>query len=578
MKLKNQFLRLFALLGLSMAATSAWAVTETVPLSLQGNATSGFFVNLPNPSTNSSTKITATLTVPEGVKSFKVYDNGGVNGLSSPYSCNDRSCSVRLVVTPQAGDFLHLSGSVTGSHLYLVVDAGSEPLNITNTQPAIYAKSTATDLKAWTYNEPMQIEFWEDDKAGGKNLDLTIDVALDIGPSGSGGYSFTDGIDYLEMHASKTESKVNKTTTLTSPAGTMMYVTFDDVLAEGDTVAVLNGESNSTDTLLKVTKTTNNDVVYVSSNKATICVNTNDNGLDNILRAYARVLTKNAASTAGVDFYKNEATGYTVAKISDIEEGTVSIPNAISVNAIEYDRVFTAGTPSTIVLPFSLPSGATTNAKFYTLRKVVQEENECKWKATMKWIGNGVLPSANTPYAVIVPSGTELTFNLNGGQASFQTGTIADQTDSTGNWKFKGTYQYKTWTSNDPELTDGLAYGFNGDKDNGIPVGKFVRIGDESYAVPMRAYIRKVDENVRLVTPQSQGNAHPMARSVSSIDLPESIDVEFVDDADKPMAIGRMNTVTGAIKIDRWFDLKGRSTNHKPTTKGAFFNKKGIAK
>ena len=53
---------------------------------------------------------------------------------------------------------------------------------------------------------------------------------------------------------------------------------------------------------------------------------------------------------------------------------------------------------------------------------------------------------------------------------------------------------------------------------------------------------------------------------------------ELVDEDDKPMAIGRLNTVTGAIQINRWIDLKGRSTNHKPTTKGVFFNKRGIAK
>ena len=88
----------------------------------------------------------------------------------------------------------------------------------------------------------------------------------------------------------------------------------------------------------------------------------------------------------------------------------------------------------------------------------------------------------------------------------------------------------------------------------------------------MRAYVRKVNADVRLSRPLAKGE-------VSSIeDLPESIDVEFVDEGEKPMAIGRMNTVTGAIKINRWIDLKGRSTNHKPTTKGVFFNKKGIAK
>ena len=53
---------------------------------------------------------------------------------------------------------------------------------------------------------------------------------------------------------------------------------------------------------------------------------------------------------------------------------------------------------------------------------------------------------------------------------------------------------------------------------------------------------------------------------------------ELVDEDDKPMAIGRLNTVTGAIQINRWIDLNGRSTNHKPTTKGVFFNKRGIAK
>ena len=82
----------------------------------------------------------------------------------------------------------------------------------------------------------------------------------------------------------------------------------------------------------------------------------------------------------------------------------------------------------------------------------------------------------------------------------------------------------------------------------------------------------KKNADVRLGRPLAKGE-------VSSIEsLPESIDVEFIDEEEKTTAIGRMNTVTGAVKIERWFDLKGRSTNHKPTTKGAFFNKKGIAK
>ncbi|WP_283430161.1 hypothetical protein [Fibrobacter sp. UWB10] len=457
----------------------------------------------------------------------------------------------------------------------LIVDPGTERVNLSS-KHSIYVETTSSDLKAWTYNQPMQIEFWEKRPSGGKDIELTIDVAMDIGTDGPGAYSFTDGVDYLEMHASPSASKVNKTTTLTSPAGTMMYVTFDDVLAEGDTVAVLNGESNSTDTLLKVTKATNNDVVYVSSNKATICVNTNDNGLDDILRAYARVLTKNSTlPTAGVDFYKNEATGYTVAKISDAQEDAISISNPIEVDAVVYDRVFTARTPATIVLPFQLPEGATTNGKFYYLKEVVKIDNNCKWKAIFRNIklkepNPNALPDANTPYAVIVEDGSELTFNLNGGKAEFQTATIAEQEDDSHKWIFKGTYEYKTWNSNDEEI--GLAYALASENSANYTAGQYVKVGAGAYAYPMRAYVRKVNADVRLSRPLAKGE-------VSSIeDMPEVIDVEFVDEGEKPMAIGRMNTVTGAIKINRWIDLKGRSTNHKPTTKGVFFNKKGIAK
>lgn len=293
-----------------------------------------------------------------------------------------------------------------------------------------------------------------------------------------------------------------------------------------------------------------------------------------------QVLKKN--STAAIDIYKQDNDGYGIAKINGDYAGSdeVSISTAIKVDSIVYNRTFTAGIPSTIVLPFSLPNTATTNAKFYYLKQVVKVNNECKWKATFRNItldNANALPAANTPYAVIVPNATKLQFYLNGGQATFLTDDIAEQYDNTKKWIFKGTYQYKTWESNDPEL--GLAYALAAadDPDGAYTAGQYVKVGAGSYAIPMRAYIRKVDASVTL---QSVANGRPLAQSeISSIEnLPETIDAEFIDEDEKTTAIGRMNTVTGAIKIDRWFDLKGRSTNHKPTTKGAFFNKKGIAK
>ena len=577
MKLKKPFLSLPAVLAMGMATTTAWGAIQTTEVTLQGNAANGYYVNMPERLSEENI-MSATLEIPDYVKTFKVYDDGGANGPFTSTSCGTLKCSERLIMTPPDGFFIHLKGSLTsntneydnkqGSRAYLYVYNGT---TISDATRLLYVRAAEASMNSWTRHE-MLLDFYSTNWSGtnAAGLDLTVEVALDLGADGLGAYSFTDGVDHLEMHASPSTNKIHKTTTLTSPAGTMMYLTFDDVLAEGDTVAVLNGESNSTDTLLKVTNATNNDVVYIPNNKATICVATNDDGLDDVLRATAYVLTKNAASTAGVDFYKNEATGYTVVKISDIATGTVSIPSPVNVDAIVYGRTFKANTRETIVLPFQLPAGATTNAKFYYLQKVVQQEGVCAWMATLKRVSS---PKANKPYAIIIDNDdTELRIDLNGGKATFQTTETVEYSDQTGNWIFKGLYQNKIWGDNDNEI--GLAYALakEDDEDGLFRAGQFVKIGGGTTAAPMRAYMRKKNADVRLSRPLAKGE-------VSSIeDMPEVIDVELVDEDEKPMAIGRMNTVTGAVQINRWIDLKGRSTNPKPTTKGVFFNKKGIAK
>lgn len=559
MKLKNQFLRLFALLGLSMAATTAWAANQSTPVQLSSDSNGGLYVNMPNPASDTLTTVTYTLSIPDSVTTFKVYDNGGSSGKMSPTRGQNVYCGVYLALTAPEGYVIRLSGSVLGGkgqedsintvslNLYRqnsVVDNGSYGDNYINKNLPVTSPSRELLVEANTTN----VNNWSNPDG----LDLTVDIVLVVNQSGTNSHTVPAGKKQFEVQVPANVSNIDNTTTLIAPEGYVLYMP-DATTPNGGSMTV---EGNLSSTL-------------------TVHVTTESSGFASALNVPVHVLKKTTSTTA-VDIYTQDDNSYAVAKITDGAyngAGAVSISNAISVDAVVYDRVFTAGTPSTIVLPFQLLDNATTNAKFYTLRKVVQEENECKWKATMKWIGEDVLPSANTPYAVIVPSGTELTFNLNGDQASFQTDAIVGQTDSTGNWIFKGTYEYIAWTAAD--YAGGLLYGFAGTNETGITRGKFGKVGDGAYAAPMRAYMSKANDDVVL---QPIGNARPMARSVSSIDLPESIDVEFVDDADKPMAIGRMNTVTGAIKIDRWFDLKGRSTNHKPTTKGAFFNKKGIAK
>ena len=554
MKLKNQFLRLFALLGLSMAATSVWAAE----VELQGNATDGFYVYMPTPVKN--TRVNAELSITNNdVKSFKVYDDGGATKSYTTTTCNGSSaiaCSVNLVLTAPEDYLLRVTGSLnqeSGIKPYLRIYDGTSTessLNMVNVQ------GTASVGSSLTSGRSMLIQFYTGIGDGVGNMELTIDlVPVNLIIEQSGTSTFNPVKKEFEVQVPAGVGNIDNTTTLIAPEGYVLYMP-DATTPNGGSMTV---EGNLSSTM-------------------TVHVVTTNDGFASDLNALVHVLKKTTSTTA-VDIYTQDDNSYAVAKITDGEyqgAGAVSIPSAVNVDAIVYDRVFTANKAGTIVLPFSLPSSATTNAKFYYLKNVLQVEGYCKWKATFRNINliNVTLPADNTPYAVIVPE-TELKFNLNGGQATFQTGTIADQVETEGSekWIFKGTYQYKLWGANDPEV--GLAYALAAEDGPNYSAGQYVKVGNGAYAVPMRAYVRKVSSSVEL-----EPLGRPLAKGeVSSIEsLPEVIDAEFVDENEKTTAIGRLNTVTGAIKIDRWFDLKGRSTNHKPTTKGAFFNKKGIAK
>ena len=256
----------------------------------------------------------------------------------------------------------------------------------------------------------------------------------------------------------------------------------------------------------------------------------------------------------------------------------IDIPTPIDVDNIVINREFTANTPGTIVLPFTLPSGTNLNgAKFYYLKEVVQHPTKYAWKATMKWIGDGVLPSANTPYSVIC-TGSSLEFGLNGDKARFETNELEGVPAlNTNDWNFVGTYVYKTWESEDEkkDLADGLVYGIAGQNDDGVPKGTFAKATSANKVYPMRAYMRKssVDVKLKRVTQPQTVRARGASYGLNNIGS-EIIEVEFVDD-EKTTAIGRMNTVTGEIKIDRWFDLKGRHVkNVNRAAKGAYYGKK----
>ena len=575
MKLKKQFLRLFALLGLSMAATSAWADQEFDPD--VHNEGGNYYVNMPQPfATQAEGKSTASWSVPGNVKTFHVYDDGGSNGKFTSTACAVGCSSDLLLIAPE-GCLFRVKGTLTsgspGDKANLDVFNGSV---FDNSKSLLYMYTNGNQSWHTSSGREVLIVFRTSSNANSSSnlegMDLTVEVipgTLVINTSGSGSYEVSSAAGEFDLQIPA--GSVNNTTTLTAPAGYVLYVEGGVAVPNGGSVTAYDGANTNASQISATTGAANTESALSTSNNVTIQVATTGSDFAEAQNVTVHVLKKNTSvSSAAIEIYEQDNSTYKVAKVNDVESGSVSI-SSINVNAIEFNRTFTAGTPSTIVLPFQLPDNATTNAKFYYLKNVAKVD--CKWVATFRNIkldNTNALPAANTPYGVIVPQGTELQFNLNGEQATFLTGEIKGQYDDSDDWIFKGTYIYKAWETESDGI--GLDYAIAKTVGDGYVAGDFVKVGEGSSAAPMRAYMSKASSSVRLGRPLAMGE-------VSSIEsLPESIDVEFIDEEEKTTAIGRMNTVTGAIKIDRWFDLKGRSTNHKPTTKGAFFNKKGIAK
>lgn len=163
---------------------------------------------------------------------------------------------------------------------------------------------------------------------------------------------------------------------------------------------------------------------------------------------------------------------------------------------------------------------------------------------------------ANKPYVVVV-SGSPTKFEFNTASSYTVQATGDDEhsfTLSSSCWEFTGTYAKKEWAS-----ANNL-YGY--DADDGV----FVKaLSAEIY--PMRAYLTCTGSGY------SDNGLHKSAVE----ELPEVINVRFLDKNGGTLSIGTMNTRTGDIQMqDRYYDLKGRKLNGKPQNKIMYVNKKVI--
>ena len=241
----------------------------------------------------------------------------------------------------------------------------------------------------------------------------------------------------------------------------------------------------------------------------------------------------------------------------------LNIPTPVVVDHVDLDRIFEAGKACTLYLPFSIGVDKLAGGTFNTFVGV--NTAVTPWEVQYSPVTTGEI-AANTPY-IFIPDGT------NGGKIVVNNGTdkvtvcTANQhTTENGQWDFIGTYERIMWTHNtsDPEYTAareaeiGSIYGFAAEEKSGATVGQFVKVGNNVWINPMRAYLKN----------SGTAAARGMDGVASTTELPASMKVVIVEGT---TGITSMEDVRGKMS-DAWYSLDGRKLQGKPTTKGLYIH------
>ena len=236
------------------------------------------------------------------------------------------------------------------------------------------------------------------------------------------------------------------------------------------------------------------------------------------------------------------------------EADAVEISSDIAVNSVTLNRTFNAGKIATLYVPFEIDAENVVGTEVYKFKTVVKSDVDNRWKFKVS-TATKILP--NTPY-VVIPEGTQVTFNISA-PVTLNTTTEGEAT-AANNWQFVGAYQYEKFTldNNNP------IYLFADQARDGAKLGEFVKIAEGAFINPMRAYL------------VYHKNANGAAKSASgtlgsNILLPDELDIEIENENGIVVQTGKLNTVTGEVRMDRWFDLKGRKLNSRPSAKGTYY-------
>ncbi len=268
-----------------------------------------------------------------------------------------------------------------------------------------------------------------------------------------------------------------------------------------------------------------------------------------------------------------------VAVIDDSSDETPVITEDVRVDSVVYTRVFKGGVPSTLMLPFEVNTWQLGISAFEFVEVKKDCDPQCKYRVNVRTIYPQKI-KANTPY-VAIAEGSDVSISFN---KRYQTDgyvlntTVNDRkysyTIDDINWTFQGTYDYISFT--DPH---GI-YGFAAKNKNDVKMGDFKKAACSetscAYIRPFRAYLKcsMAEEASSKDAPRAAlFKAAPESDADVIASLPESIEVRVIDDNGGTTHLGYMDTRTGEItQEDRWFDMKGRRLQHKPTVKGIYYN------
>ncbi|MBR4679868.1 MAG: hypothetical protein IKP03_01995 [Fibrobacter sp.] len=284
-------------------------------------------------------------------------------------------------------------------------------------------------------------------------------------------------------------------------------------------------------------------------------------------------------SFVGGAFYKSNNTLY-LESIND-ENAKVEVDNnaanCISNNKngnfkIIVERSTALAANSTITLPADYQS-ANECIDLYEPLSYGKDENGMWVTAEKHDIDNG---AAHRPMLMITNTDKEecqgikeIEFTATGVTASTQTSvelTLRSEVSNQGDWLMRGSYSFIRWDKDHADL--GKVYGYAAKTKGKVEAGQFTKVGAGAFVPPLRAYLLYQGDKA-------------LEKSVESteVELPETIGVKLIDKGNGTTRLAKWNMATGEIvKVNGWFDLKGRKLGSKPQNKGMFIGNTKVQK